>query len=191
MAGDPSEAKAASQVEDVAPELHTRLLLLRQERERCLKYAGTLSGWSMFWRSSLITVGALVAAQGAFVKVWGNASWVTVTFIFFGAFTAAGTGINAFFKPGERSPKFAEVGFDYERIEKDIHMDAAALYRGADLGTHDGQTDFYAAMDGLLRQADARLDSVRAKELNLYVAGPGAVMGRQPPAQEKTAEPGR
>jgi hypothetical protein len=107
MAGDPSQAKAASQVEDVVPELHTRLLLLRSERERCLKYAGTLSSWSLFWRSSLITVGAQVAAQGAFVKVWGNAGWVTVAFIFFGAFTAAGTGINAFFKPGERSPKFA------------------------------------------------------------------------------------
>jgi len=35
----------------------------------------------MFWKITLIAIGALVAAQGAFVQVWGNANWITVTFI--------------------------------------------------------------------------------------------------------------
>lgn len=175
---DPFESQATSRVEDVVPELRTRLEHLRQERERCLNYAAVLSNWSMFWRISLIGVGALVAAQGAFAKVWGNANWITVTFIVFGVFTAAGTGFNSFFKPDERSPKFAEVGFQYERIEKDLSRDAAALYRTVDLGVPDRRANFYEKMDSILSQADNRLDSVRANELGLYVTGPVAI-GRQ------------
>jgi hypothetical protein len=178
VVADPPESKATSRVEDVVPELGTRLLHLQQERERCLNYAAALSGWSMFWKVSLIAVGALVAAQGAFAKVWGNASWITVTFIIFGVFTAAGTGFNSFFKPGERSPRFAEVGFEYERVERDIYGKAAALYRTVNLDIPDQRFKFYEAMDGILRRADERLDSVRKKELALYVTGP-AKMGRQ------------
>ena len=103
MEEDALKSAATSEVEDVVPELGTRLLHLQQERARCIKYAAALSGWSLFWTISLIAVGALVAAQGAFAKVWGNASWLTITFIAFGVFTAAGTGFNSFFKPGERS----------------------------------------------------------------------------------------
>ncbi len=179
MVEDSPESKAASRVEDVVPELRTRLLHLRQERERCLNYAAALSSWSMFWKITLIAIGALVAAQGAFVQVWGNANWITVTFIVFGVFTAAGTGFNSFFKPGERSPKFAEVGFEYERVEKDTHREAAALYRTVDLDIPDQRVEFYGTMDGILCRADERLDSVREKELALYVTGPGK-MGRRP-----------
>ena len=132
MEEDALKSEATSEVEDVVPELGTRLLHLQQERARCIKYAAALSGWSLFWTISLIAVGALVAAQGAFAKVWGNTSWLTITFVAFGVFTAAGTGFNSFFKPGERSPKFAEVGFEYERVEKNIRREAAALYRTMD-----------------------------------------------------------
>lgn len=178
MEKDALESEATPEVEDVVPELGTLLLRLQQERERCLNYAAVLSAWAMFWTISLIAVGALVAAQGAFAKVWGNASWLTVTFIAFGAFTAAGTGFNSFFKPGERSPKFAEVGFEYERVERNIRREAAALYRTVDLNIPDQRANFQEAMDGILYRADEQLDSVRTKELSLYVAGP-ATIGRQ------------
>jgi hypothetical protein len=176
---DPAQPKDGPRVEDVVPELRMLLAQLRQERNRCLNYAAALSRWSMFWKISLIAVGALVAAQGAFTQVWGRAGWITVTFIAFGVFIAAGTGFYSFFKPEERSPKFAEVGFEYERMEKDVHRDAAALYRAADLSVPDRRLSFYEAMDGILRQADERLASVRTRELGLYVSGPAGI-GRQP-----------
>jgi len=69
MEEDVLKAEATSEVEDVVPELGTRLQHLRQERARCLNYAAALSGWSMFWTVSIVAVGALVAAQGAFAKV--------------------------------------------------------------------------------------------------------------------------
>jgi hypothetical protein len=126
----------------------------------------------MFWTVSLVAVGALVAAQGAFAKVWGNASWLTITFIVFGVFTSAGTGFNSFFKPGERSPKFAEVGFEYGRVEKNIRREAAALYRTTDPNIPNQRVSFREAMDGILHRADQQLDSVRRKELSFYVTGP-------------------
>ena len=175
MEEDALKSEATSGVEDVMPELGTRLLHLQQERARCLNYAAALSGWSMFWTVSLIAVGALVAAQGAFAKVWGNANWLTISFIAFGVFTSAGTGFNSFFKPGERSPKFAEVGFEYERVEKNIRREAAALYRSMDPNIPNQRIGFQEAMDGILRRADQQLDSVRRKELSFYVTGPRTI----------------
>jgi hypothetical protein len=173
MEEDALKSEATSEVEDVmVPELGTRLLHLQQERARCLNYAAALSGWSMFWTVSLIAIGALVAAQGAFAKVWGNASWLTIAFIAFGVFTSAGTGFNSFFKPGERSPKFAEVGFEYERVERNIRREAAALYRTMEPDVPTQRVSFQEAMDGILRRADQQLDTVRRKELSFYVTGP-------------------
>jgi hypothetical protein len=166
-------------------ELETRLLHLQQERARCLRYAAALSGWSMFSTLSLVAVGALVAAQGAFAKTWGNAGWLTITFIAFGVFTSAGTSFNAFFKPGERSPKFAEIGFEYERVEKAVRREAAALYRTRDPNTPSQQARFREAMDGILRRADEELDLVRRKELTCYATGPTTI-GRY-----RTANPAR
>jgi hypothetical protein len=172
MEEDVLKSEATSEVEDVVPELGTRLLHLQQERARCLNYAAALSGWSMFWTVSLIAVGALVAAQGAFAKVWGNSNWLTITFIAFGVFTSAGTGFNSFFKPGDRSPKFAEVGFEYERVEKNIRREAAALYRTMGPNIPNQRVSFEEAMDDILRRADQQLDLVRQKELSFYVTGP-------------------
>jgi hypothetical protein len=55
---------------DDVPELKQLLLDLAQERDRCLKYGAQLSAWAMFWTLALVAVGAVVAAQGAFAKIW-------------------------------------------------------------------------------------------------------------------------
>jgi hypothetical protein len=172
MEEDTSKSESSAEVEEAVRELESRLEHLQQERVRCLSYAAALSGWSMFWSVSLVSIGALVAAQGAFAKVWGNSNWLTITFIVFGAFTSAGTAFNSFFKPAERSPKFAEVGFEYERAEKTLRREAAALYRTMDPSLPDQRARFQEAMDEILHEADQELDCVRRKELSFYVTGP-------------------
>jgi hypothetical protein len=171
-------AATAQSPEDEVPELRKRLRYLNAEHGRCLKYANTLSGWSMFWKILLIAFGALIAAQGSFAKVWGNTNWITVSFIVLGVLTAAASGFDAAFKPGERSPKFAAIAFEYDDLQKEAFLDASSLYRDADLGTPDGRRTFNIKMDELLKRLDAKLKTVRDKELALYVTGP-TKMGRR------------
>jgi hypothetical protein len=170
-------------VADQVPELKKLLLDLGHERDRCLKYGGTLSAWAMFWTLTLVAVGAVVAAQGAFIKVWGNAGWISITFIALGVFTSLGTGYQSVFKPGIRSPQFAEVGLEYDRLARSLHRDAAAIYRSYDLSAPDRAASFMAAMDDLLSKADEQLRAVQDKELGLYITGPSAMwrrMGSRP-----------
>src|SRR6266545_4050962 len=160
-------AGTARSVEQEVPELRGRLRYLNVEHDRCLKYANTLSGWSMFWKILLIAFGALIAAQGSFAKVWGNTNWITISFIVLGVLTAAASGFDAAFKPGERSPKFAAIAFEYEDLQKETYLDANSLYREADLGTPDGRRTFNTKMDEVLKRSDAKLKAVRDKELAL------------------------
>ena len=147
--------------------LRARLEGLARERDRCLRYAAKLSAWSMFWRILLIAVGALVAAQAAFARIWGQATWVTVAFVLFGVITAAGSGYEATFKPGERSPQFAAVGFKYERLRQEVERDLMELSSRA--GSAADRTD---GVLRLIARLDDELNAVRDKELSLYVAGP-------------------
>ena len=169
----------------MAPELAGRLRHLDHERARCLEYAAKLSGWAMFWKILLIALGALIAAQGAFVKVWGQADWITLLFVLFGILTALGSGFDAVFKPGERSPKFAQMGFEYERVHREILLEASSLMRRAAIGnTEQPVTVLQDEIDEIARQADAKLDSLREKELTFYVTGP-ARMGYAGGGREK------
>ena len=171
-------------VADKVPELKKLLLDLGQERDRCLKYGAQLSAWAMFWTLTLVGIGAVVAAQGAFTKVWGNDSWISITFIVLGVFTSLAAGFQSAFKPGVRSPQFAGIGLEYDRLARSLHRDASAIYRRYDLRTPDQAASFMAAMDGFLKEADEQLRAVQDKELGLYVTGPatmwrmGAVQGR-------------
>jgi hypothetical protein len=72
MADASVESGVAPGGEDIPTELATRLQHLDHERARCLEYAAKLSGWAMFWKILLVVLGALIAAQGALVKVWGK-----------------------------------------------------------------------------------------------------------------------
>ena len=110
----------ASATADLAPDLTVRISRLDYESDRCFEYAAKLSGFAMFWKVLLIVLGGLIAAQGAFVLVWGQAKWVSVAFILFGIFTALGSGFDTLFKPAERSPKFAQMGFEYERLRREL-----------------------------------------------------------------------
>lgn len=154
------------------PELKKLLLNLDQERDRCLTNAARLSNWATFWTLSLVIVGALVAAQGAFTKVWGNGNWISIAFVILGVFTSAGAGFQSAFKPGVRSPQFTETGLVYDRLARGLHRDAAALYRSHDLSAPDQAAAFMNAMDGLLSKADDQLQAAQDKELSIYVTGP-------------------
>lgn len=173
MARESADSSATPNVEDTAPELASRLRHLDHERLRCLEYAAKLSGWAMFWKILLIMLGALVAAQGAFADVWGRAGWITIAFIVFGVLIALASGFDAIFKPAERSPRFAHMGFEYERLHRELLFATSSLLRqfpGGSTEYRDGA--FHGKVEKLARQSDAKLDAVREKELNLYVTGP-------------------
>jgi hypothetical protein len=118
---------------ELSPELGHLLDDIEFESRRCLDYSATLSTWSMFWHITLIFVGALVAAQGGALKAWGKSDWLTWSFIVLGAVTAVGSGFQAFFKPGERSPKFAQFGLDYEMLSQQTTYEADNAVRASEL----------------------------------------------------------
>jgi hypothetical protein len=94
--------------------------------------------------------------------VWGQARWITVTFILFGVFTAFGSGFDALFRPAERSSKFARMGFEYEVLRDELFDQAQSLMR-------QGPKD---ATEDLARQIKARFRTLKEKEVDLYVTGP-------------------
>lgn len=137
-----------------------------------MTHGAALSRWSYFWSVVLVAIGALVAAQGAFVKISGNAGWVTIVFIVLGVITSAGTGFNSYFKPGERSPKLTRVGLDYERSLTALTRRLEKAERGLDPKASKSVSRYTATMDVLLSDADAELDRLQREELAVYVAGP-------------------
>jgi hypothetical protein len=173
MADASREPSVASDTTDIAPDLTMRISRLDHESERCFEYAAKLSGWAMFWKIFLIVLGALVAAQGAFVLVWGQAKWITVAFIMFGILTALGSGFDTLFRPAERSPKFAQMGFEYERLSRALFFEARSLMRQHPAGNDGRQNaEFQNEIEDLACQADRKFDTLREKELELYVTGP-------------------
>jgi hypothetical protein len=133
----------------------------------CLRVAEYLGAWSQIWRILLITLGALVAAQGAAVKIYGNATWVTLTFIILGVVIAVASGFDATIKPGQRSPKYAQVAFRYEGLHQTtmyslMRLEAEAKPAGV------------SAPDllKLLNELEEQLTAIRAEELSLAVNGP-------------------
>jgi hypothetical protein len=157
----------------MAPDLATRIRRLDHESERCFEYAAKLSGFAMFWKVLLVVLGTLIAAQGAFVLVWGQAKWISVAFILFGILTALGSGFDTLFRPAERSPEFAHMGFEYERLRRELFFEARSLMRGGPKD-HAGQqgAEFQNAIEDLARQTDTKFDALRGKEVALYIMGP-------------------
>jgi hypothetical protein len=148
-------------------ELDRRLRAVADERSRCLRVSEYLGNWSMNWRIVLITLGALVAAQGAMVKIYGNATWVTLTFIVLGVLIAVASGFDAAIKPGQRSPKYAQIAFTYERLHQTtvhslMRLEAEAKPAGV------SATDVLK----LLNELEEQLAAIRAEELSLSVNGP-------------------
>jgi hypothetical protein len=185
MADASVESGVAPGGEDMPPELATRLQHLDHERARCLEYAAKLSGWAMFWKILLVVLGALIAAQGALVKVWGQANWITIAFILLGVLTALAGGFDVVFRPAERSPKFAQMGFEYEHLHREVFSEASSLMRHVMRGGSErGDNVVQDEIDQIVNQADTKLDSLREKELALYVTGP-ARMGYRGSGREK------
>ena len=148
-------------------ELDRRLRDIADERSRCLRVSEYLGNWSMNWRIVLITLGALVAAQGAVVKIYGNATWVTLTFIVLGVMIAVASGFDAAIKPSQRSPKYAQVAFSYERLHQTtvhslMRLEAEAKQAGVSA----------ADVLKLLNELEEQLAAIRAEELSLAVNGP-------------------
>lgn len=161
-----SPARAGQPLEP-REELDRRLRAIAAEQSRCLNVSEYLGNWSMNWRIVLITLGALVAAQGAVVKIYGNATWVTLTFIVLGVMIAVASGFDAAIKPGQRSPKYAQVAFSYERLH---HTTVHSLMRLEAEATQAGvsATDVLK----LLNELEEQLAAIRAEELSLAVNGP-------------------
>jgi hypothetical protein len=148
-------------------ELDRRLQYVDDERSRCLGVADYLGAWGMIWRIMLITLGALVAAQGAMVKIYGNATWVTLTFIILGVLIAVASGFDATIKPGQRSPRYAQVAFTYERLHQTtmhslMRLEAEAKPSGVSVQD----------VLKLLNELEEQLTAIRAEELSLAVNGP-------------------
>jgi hypothetical protein len=148
-------------------ELDRRLQYVDDERSRCLVVADYLGAWGRIWRILLITLGALVAAQGAVVKIYGNATWVTISFIILGVLIAVASGFDATIKPSQRSPKYAQVAFKYERLyQTTMHslMRLEAEAKPAGVSVPD--------VLELLNDLEEQLMAIRAEELFLAVDGP-------------------
>jgi len=148
-------------------ELDRRLRYVDDERSRCLRVAEYLGAWSQIWRILLITLGALVAAQGAVVKIYGDATWVTLTFIVLGVVIAVASGFDATIKPGQRSPKYAQVAFRYEGLHQTTMYSLMRLEAEAE-PTGVSVQDVLKLLDELEEQ----LTAIRAEELSLAVNGP-------------------
>jgi hypothetical protein len=159
---------------ELSPELGDLLDDIDHESRRCLDYSATLSRWSMFWHITLIFVGALVAAQGGALKVWGSSAWLTASFIVLGVVTAVGSGFQSLFKPGERSPKFAKFGLDYEMLGRQTKHDADEALRASEPDS--------PALPGIWAEIASvrylQFMELRTSELSLYVVGPGK-LGRR------------
>ena len=121
----------------------------------------------MIWRILLITLGALVAAQGAMVKIYGNATWVTLIFIILGVLIAVATGFDATIKPGQRSPRYAQVAFRYERLDQTTMHSLMRL----EAETEPAGVSVPAVLK-LLDELDEQLTAIRDEELSLSVNGP-------------------
>ena len=148
-------------------ELDRRLQYVDAERSRCLLVADYLGAWGRVWRILLITLGALVAAQGAVVKIYGNATWVTLSFIVLGVLIAVASGFDATIKPSQQSPKYAQVAFKYESLYlTTIHsrMRLEAKAESAGISVPD--------VLELLEELEKQLTAIRAEELSLAVDGP-------------------
>ena len=148
-------------------ELDRRLKYVEDEWSRCLRISEYLGAWGMIWRIVLITLGALVAAQGAVAKIYGNATWVTLIFIILGVLIAVASGIDATIKPGQRSPRYAQVAFTYERLHQTtmhslMRLEAEAKPAGVSI----------ADVLKLLNELEEQLTAIRAQELSLAVNGP-------------------
>jgi hypothetical protein len=148
-------------------ELDRRLQYLDDERSRCLDVADYLGAWGRIWRILLITLGALVVAQGAVVKIYGDATWVTLSFIILGVLIAVASGFDAAIKPSERSPKYAQVAFTYERLYRTtmrslMLLEAEAKPAGVSVPD----------VLKLLNELEGQLVTIRTEELSLSVDGP-------------------
>jgi hypothetical protein len=112
------------------------------------------------------------------VEVFGNTRWLALLFVLIGVTISLGTGFQGMFKPAERSPGFAELAFEYERVKRELVFAIGALYRDNNspaAETLDSGLD--EALDVAARAADESLDEVRKREVALYMAGVTA-MGR-------------
>ena len=170
----------------VDSELAERLLELDDGRLRCFKHAANLSRWAFFWTVVLVGIGAVVAAQGAFAKISGSASWLALVFVFLGVLTAAGSAYNAYFKPAARSPEFAAVALDYEAAIFSLQRELANANHDHDPSEPASLTRFDATLSALLASADDALDRIQHAELKLYVTGP-AQLKRSLAEREKRA----
>jgi hypothetical protein len=63
------------------------------------------------------------------MEIAGDVTWITVLFIVLGAATTSGAGFQAFFRPAERSPKFAQAAFRYDELLRETRTTLGALLR--------------------------------------------------------------
>jgi hypothetical protein len=168
-----------AEARDVSPDIADLLDDIEWESQRCLSYGARLSNWSMFWQVALIFIGAVVAAQGGALKAWGESGWLTSSFVLLGIFTAVGSGYQAFFKPGERSPKFAQMGLDYDVLHRETKRAADAATRAANVRDPLDIASLQDALATILQERYLQLAALRTREIALYVTGPVAV-GRRP-----------
>ena len=159
---------------DELPDMITRLEGLiadtHSDSNRCMDFSGTLSRWSMFWHITLILTGALVAGQGGVATKWGSTRWVTISIIVLGVLSTVGSGFQALFKPGERSPKFAFLGLDYDRLSRDVRDESDAVVRAVTLSAV--ESEHISRLAAIYSEGAARHFDLRSREISLYVTGP-------------------
>jgi hypothetical protein len=143
--------------------------------ERSHHHAAVLSRWSMFWSIALVLIGSLIAAQGGALKAWGESLWLTASFVVLGIVAAVGSGFQAMFKPGERSPKFEAFGLSYRRLYERMEEGRDERIRQAG----DSETAQGELMRFVVEMRDERT-RLRCEELDLYVAGPPPWAGHAP-----------
>lgn len=134
-----------------------------------------------------------MAAQGGANKSFGSATWVTVSFVVLGVLIAVGSGYQAFFKPGERSPKFAAMALDYIALADSTTAAADRAVRQAreqDPGT------VVDELETIMVDTRAKLSTLRRKEIGIYVTGPTGIgvssthrPRRRPAPQHEAAPP--
>jgi hypothetical protein len=173
--GDDQSSFLNGAVEDFWPDLGVLLADIEEESERCLKYAATLSRWSVFWKITLVLVGALVAAQGGALKAWGASTWLTGSFVVLGVIMAVGSSYQAFFNPGERSPKFAEFGLEYMRLAYETKQEAATVARAASRTQPIDVSALQELLASIVQNCFGELATLRRSEIELYVTGPVSV----------------
>ena len=161
---DPARSGQPLQPRD---ELIRRLEYVRDEGLRCLRVSERIGAWGMIWRPLLIVLGALVAAQGAVVKIYGDATWVTIMFIILGVVIAMASGFEAAIKPGQRSPKYTQVAFDYERLFQEKRQSLMRL----EAEPNPEEVSATKVLN-LLNDVEVKLTAIRTKELSLAVNGP-------------------